>query len=217
MYLQCNAVPRQCQLRDGRHAVPLTGSLSWVGFAARPHARSATRAEGSAALTREQLTALSAPRAAAGHKWALKHAPRGPCVGWCSLLQGVLPDRFPRVLEAVRLWIGETPSFDQPLLIGQDHSVLQAVLTSFGCLQARAQQAPHTLKGTMADSTTQMFIRNLPWSIRARHLEIDFGEYGEVTDAFVAYEAVDRVGLGSSPWPNQRTQPRPRRPSMARR
>ena len=51
-------------------------------------------------------------------------------------------------------------------------------------------------KGTMADSTTQMFIGNLPWSIRARHLEIDFGEYGEVTDAFVAYKGRRSRGFG---------------------
>ena len=48
----------------------------------------------------------------------------------------------------------------------------------------------------MADSTTQMFIGNLPWSIRARHLEIDFGEYGEVTDAFVAYKGRRSRGFG---------------------
>lgn len=48
----------------------------------------------------------------------------------------------------------------------------------------------------MADSKTQMFIGNLPWSIRARHLEIDFEAFGEVTDAFVAYKGRRSRGFG---------------------
>merc|ERR1711939_291750 len=45
-------------------------------------------------------------------------------------------------------------------------------------------------------SKTQMFIGNLPWSIRARHLEDDFGTFGEVTDAFVAYKGRRSRGFG---------------------
>merc|ERR1719313_2313870 len=48
----------------------------------------------------------------------------------------------------------------------------------------------------MADSKTQMFIGNLPWSIRARHLEDDFSAFGEVTDAFVAYKGRRSRGFG---------------------
>lgn len=48
----------------------------------------------------------------------------------------------------------------------------------------------------MADSKTQMFIGNLPWSIRARHLEDDFAAFGEVTDAFVAYKGRRSRGFG---------------------
>merc|ERR1712224_302149 len=45
-------------------------------------------------------------------------------------------------------------------------------------------------------STTQMFVGNLPWSVRTKHLEEDFGRYGEVTDAFVAYKGRRSRGFG---------------------
>merc|ERR1712216_70034 len=45
-------------------------------------------------------------------------------------------------------------------------------------------------------STTQMFVGNLPWSVRTKHLEEDFGKYGEVTDAFVAYKGRRSRGFG---------------------
>jgi len=45
-------------------------------------------------------------------------------------------------------------------------------------------------------SKTQMFIGNLPWSIRARHLEEDFAQFGTVTDAFVAYKGRRSRGFG---------------------
>lgn len=48
----------------------------------------------------------------------------------------------------------------------------------------------------MAESKTQMFIGNLPWSVRARHLEDDFAQFGEVTDAFVAYKGRRSRGFG---------------------
>merc|ERR1712022_103608 len=44
--------------------------------------------------------------------------------------------------------------------------------------------------------TTQMFVGNLPWSVRQKHLEEDFEEFGEVTDAFVAYKGRRSRGFG---------------------
>merc|ERR1711871_1170605 len=62
--------------------------------------------------------------------------------------------------------------------------------------ESTAQQKHANRKMAEVMSTTQMFIGNLPWSIRAKHLEDDFGEYGEVTDAFVAYKGRRSRGFG---------------------
>merc|ERR1711977_816133 len=60
------------------------------------------------------------------------------------------------------------------------------------------QRNRSTRTGKMAEVmwTTQMFVGNLPWSVRTKHLEEDFGKFGEVTDAFVAYKGRRSRGFG---------------------
>merc|ERR1711988_588337 len=62
--------------------------------------------------------------------------------------------------------------------------------------ESTAQQKHANRKMAEVMSTTQMFVGNLPWSVRTKHLEDDFGKYGEVTDAFVAYKGRRSRGFG---------------------
>merc|ERR1712188_310779 len=62
--------------------------------------------------------------------------------------------------------------------------------------ESTAQQKHANRKMAEVMSTTQMFVGNLPWSVRTKHLEDDFGKFGEVTDAFVAYKGRRSRGLG---------------------
>merc|ERR1711977_317656 len=62
--------------------------------------------------------------------------------------------------------------------------------------ESTAQQKHANRKMAEVMSTTQMFVGNLPWSVRTKHLEEDFGKYGEVTDAFVAYKGRRSRGFG---------------------
>merc|ERR1712188_6691 len=62
--------------------------------------------------------------------------------------------------------------------------------------ESTAQQKHANRKMAEVMSTTQMFVGNLPWSVRTKHLEDDFGKFGEVTDAFVAYKGRRSRGFG---------------------
>merc|ERR1711861_79627 len=62
--------------------------------------------------------------------------------------------------------------------------------------ESTAQQKHANRKMAEVMSTTQMIVGNLPWSVRTKHLEDDFGKFGEVTDAFVAYKGRRSRGFG---------------------